>query len=186
MSPLIPFIFENICSSSPVTYLITDSKKIITQALKVISSQLLFGISADADLTYSWVTPTGVLTGQEMSYEIYEDTRFYVTATGVQCSDTASVLIKAIDAFNIPNGFSPNGDGKNDTWNIKGLTADDIEISIYNRWGGLVYESYYAYDNPWDGVSQSGKKLPIATYYYVITSGSDNTLELTGSVTILR
>ena len=77
-------------------------------------------------------------------------------------------------------GFTPNGDGHNDTWMIPGITG---EIKIYNRWGNIVYK---ASDNkPWDGKGNNGKELPIGTYYYVITSPEMNE-PLKGIVTILR
>ncbi|MBI9042687.1 LamG-like jellyroll fold domain-containing protein [Lutibacter sp.] len=70
----------------------------------------------------------------------------------------------------IPNGFSPNGDGTNDEFIIEGLHKyPNNSIQIYNRYGAMVYESK-AYQNYWDGVS-SGKtqKLPAAPYFYVLS-----------------
>lgn len=78
----------------------------------------------------------------------------------------------------IPNTFTPNGDGINDTFEIPALLQYlDFKLEIYNRWGNKVYE----YSNNgnlspdwWDGYSDgrltlnNNKPLPIATYYYVI------------------
>ncbi len=64
----------------------------------------------------------------------------------------------------IPNAFSPNGDGINDTWFIENLWFyPDNEVVIYNRWGNLVYRAA-PYNNDWDG-----NGLPDGTYYYVLT-----------------
>jgi len=68
----------------------------------------------------------------------------------------------------IPNTFTPNGDGSNDTWGVPALRFfEQVRIQIYDRGGLLVF----ATENPdvrWDG-KQKGKELPIGTYYWVIT-----------------
>ena len=63
-----------------------------------------------------------------------------------------------------PQGISPNGDGKNDRLVFKGLYLRKIpnHLSIYNRWGTLVYEME-SYDNTFTGTS-----LPDGTYYYIL------------------
>ena len=72
----------------------------------------------------------------------------------------------------IPEGFSPNGDGINDTFNIPDfLNFANIEINIFNRAGVLVYESK-DWNNNWDGVANTGiykgKQMESGTYYYLI------------------
>lgn len=68
----------------------------------------------------------------------------------------------------IPNTFTPNGDGSNDTWGVPALRFfEQVRIQIYDRGGLLVF----ATENPdvrWDG-KQKGRDLPIGTYYWVIT-----------------
>lgn len=72
----------------------------------------------------------------------------------------------------IYSGFSPNGDGVNDTWIIDGIEFyPDNSVAIYNRWGDVVWQKN-AYDNTtvvWDGIwSFTGEKLPNGTYFYII------------------
>jgi len=66
-------------------------------------------------------------------------------------------------------GFSPNGDGINDFWLIKGIEAfPDNEVKVFNRWGNLVFETRN-YDNnnvAWHGLAN--KRVPETTYYFVI------------------
>ena len=66
------------------------------------------------------------------------------------------------------SGFSPNGDGINDLFEIKGLeNAGGNEFIVFNNWGDVVYEANN-YANDWDGTSISGKPLPSDTYYFIL------------------
>jgi uncharacterized repeat protein (TIGR01451 family)/gliding motility-associated-like protein len=76
----------------------------------------------------------------------------------------------------IPQGFSPNGDGINDLFVIRGLEGVTVSLEVYNRWGHLVYKND-DYHNDWDGkpntgisISSDANGLPDGTYYYVITT----------------
>ena len=86
----------------------------------------------------------------------------------------------------IPDVFTPNGDGINDTWQIDGIDLyPAAQIRVFNRWGQIIYESEGDY-TPWDGVSQiNTKDQEIATYYYVIDLNI-NEKNYNGSVTIKR
>ncbi len=75
----------------------------------------------------------------------------------------------------IPQGISPNGDGKNDTFIIPGiLNSQPNTVTIFNRWGNVVYEKDN-YQNDWYGQTDrafdllaSDGLLPDGTYYYII------------------
>lgn len=74
----------------------------------------------------------------------------------------------------IPTGFSPNGDGTNDEFEISGLLTifEDFELKIYNRYGTLIYQGGEK-KGFWDGISNEGinnqgKLMPVGTYYYVL------------------
>jgi gliding motility-associated-like protein len=75
----------------------------------------------------------------------------------------------------IPKGFSPNGDGINDTFVIGGLYSyPRNSIEIYNRWGNLVYETQN-YQNDWNGVAfNKSKTLPAAPYLCLINLGDSS------------
>lgn len=90
------------------------------------------------------------------------------------CTTTASVTVTVeCDTLNIPNGFSPNGDGKNDTFVIDGLEQyPGTVLTIFNRWGNMVYKQK-DYANQWNGTSNvggtvGGNELPNGTYYYIV------------------
>ena len=75
---------------------------------------------------------------------------------------------------NVPNGFTPDGDGINDKFVVVGLDSYTSKaLTIYNRYGIMVYETNN-YQNDWDG-SSNGSELPDGTYFYI--------LELNGSET---
>jgi gliding motility-associated-like protein len=87
----------------------------------------------------------------------------------------------------MPNGISPNNDGLNDFFVVRGLDAfSENEILIYNRWGNLVYERKN-YDNTWAATNSKGEELPDATYFVILTvkTGSDD-IVLTGYVDVRR
>ncbi len=108
--------------------------------------------------------------------------------------DTIKLTPQLALCLNIPNVFSPNGDGINDTWVI---TAGDpnsplsiqelypnLIVEIYSRWGTLLFRSEPGYPNPWNG-TYNGNPLPIDSYYYIITLKSGEGT-LCGNVTIVK
>ena len=80
--------------------------------------------------------------------------------------------------------FSPNGDGINDYWRwTNTLKYDGCLLSIYNRFGRLIYERT-SYDNTWDGRSFEGYVLEAGAYYFVIKC--DGEKDIKGGVRIIR
>ncbi|WP_163401422.1 gliding motility-associated C-terminal domain-containing protein, partial [Flavobacterium fluviatile] len=77
------------------------------------------------------------------------------------------------NCLKIYNEFSPNDDGQNDTFYIDCITQyPDNELSVFNRWGDLVYFRK-GYDNSWDGKAEgSAKTLPEGTYFYILDLGN--------------
>jgi gliding motility-associated-like protein len=95
------------------------------------------------------------------------------------------------DELIIPNVFTPNGDGVNDRFEIKGIESyASGEVAIFSRWGQKVYETTnYSNGNPWEGTDMSGNKLADGVYFYVIKLNNQATLQLEeykGTVTISR
>ncbi|PRY90342.1 gliding motility-associated C-terminal domain-containing protein, partial [Mongoliibacter ruber] len=99
-------------------------------------------------------------------------------------NDNTSTVAHTQIEFEIPNVFTPNGDGINDTWEIRGIQEffSSNSLLIVNRWGVEVYKSDN-YANDWNGGS-----LSAGTYYYqlkvVRLDGSEEVFK--GYVTILR
>ena len=103
-----------------------------------------------------------------------------------ECMDSAFVNIKVLSEIKIPNVFTPNDDGINDTWQIANITDyENAEVSIYNRWGNLVFQTSGGYNNNWNGTNGRNNQLPIGTYYYKIDLNFRGRT-FAGDVTILR
>jgi len=95
-----------------------------------------------------------------------------------------AVFVRVFKSIKVPNAFSPNGDGINDTWKIEALeTYPEAELQVFNRQGQTVF-SAKGTSAPWDG-TYKGKVLPVGVYYYVIDVKNEME-KLSGAVTLLR
>ena len=102
---------------------------------------------------------------------------------GCTSSDSLIVFVSQIENLEINNIITPNGDGKNDTWDInKPSIISGCKVSIFNRWGKIVWTSNN-YNNNWNGENLSGEILPDGTYYYTIICQGD---EYSGSILLLK
>ena len=101
------------------------------------------------------------------------------------CTDTAQVTVEVLPKkITIPNTFTPNGDGINDTWDITGLEQySHCTVQIYNRWGQSIYSSV-GYSISWNG-TYSQRPVPVGTYYYIIDLKNSMGV-LSGYVVIIR
>ncbi|WP_311949688.1 gliding motility-associated C-terminal domain-containing protein [Mucilaginibacter terrae] len=103
-------------------------------------------------------------------------------ANGCKASESITINNYCKDIL-LPNTFTPNGDGVNDTWQIIGLSSDlSTLVKVFNRNGEMVFESR-GYPTAWNG-QHKGKKLPAGAYYYIISTRSSKQV-LSGSVTII-
>ena len=102
------------------------------------------------------------------------------------CVNTDSVLVTVVPEITIPTGFTPNGDGYNDTWVIDYMDRfPDCTVEIYNRWGEQLFRSV-GYNTPWDG-RYAGGLVPVGTYYYAIELNDERFPEpYTGPLTVIR
>ena len=96
-----------------------------------------------------------------------ETTSYQITVTNGECvaSDEVTVVSNCNFIF-VPNVFTPNGDGKNDFFDLKITGAEEFEFTIYDRRGMSVFESTNP-ENRWTGRT-NGQDLPEGTYFYVL------------------
>lgn len=137
------------------------------KALRVVSSDNTFN---GQNYTYQWTGPNNYASNEELIYINDEEIGVYtVTVTNsFNCMRSAEINVESL-LCEIPKGISPNGDGKNDYFDLSGL--DIIRLKIFNRYGTEVY-SQEKYKKEWYGQSFNGKLLPTATYYYVVKLAS--------------
>lgn len=113
----------------------------------------------------------------------------YTGEPGVACAGTASIKVINTLPLEIPNAFSPNGDGLNDVWVIEGLGKyPNTRVKVFNRWGNSMYIDSNGYKASWDG-NHNGYPLPAGTYYYLVElrgSPDDTDHDETGSITLVR
>jgi gliding motility-associated-like protein len=110
-----------------------------------------------------------------------------VTTTIGGCTYVDQVNVEVLRLIIPPNTFTPNGDGKNDTWVIPGIVDyPGAEVNIHDRWGQRVYSST-GYREPWDGTN-NGKVLTDGTYYYHIQLNQleGRSAPYTGFISIIR
>lgn len=114
-----------------------------------------------------------------------QDGLMYQICDGLLC-DTAYIFVDILcesSPLKFYSGFSPNGDSRNEFFQIDGLEAyPDHQLTIFNRWGLKIFEATN-YQNDWQGTFQ-GEALPDGIYFYLFDNGVDE--QFTGSVVINR
>ncbi len=116
-------------------------------------------VNPDASVTY---TPAADYCDND-GYDVF----VYQICNEYGCDATMVFVRVLCDELVVYTGFSPNGDGVNDTFRIEGLERFQTRrLSVFNRWGTLVYFNDH-YDNSWTGQWQ-GSDLPDGTYFYLL------------------
>lgn len=139
-------------------------------------------------VTYTW-SPATFLDNPNIANpkieNITRDIVYILTVTSNKgCVDTDDVAVKLVTEVKLPNIFSPNGDGINDTWNIEFLESyPNSVLSIFNRYGQEI-KRFTNYKTPWDGTI-NGKPVSNGTYYYVIDLKNGSAV-IKGFVDIIR
>lgn len=108
--------------------------------------------------------------------------------------DTVKVIIDDCDpTYIVPNIFTPNYDGVNDTWGINFSSINHIQnfqMNIYDRWGLLVFSSNTELSQPntrWDGHTMSGEACSNGVYFYIVTfDKNDEQIKLKGFLSLLK
>ncbi|MEO5945819.1 MAG: PKD domain-containing protein [Chitinophagaceae bacterium] len=138
--------------------------------------------------TYLWTPDTYFLSSNTLLNPIVKgvaDITYTLTVTGRgNCIAADDVFVKVLKGPEIPNIFSPNGDGVHDKWIIKYLdTYPGGTVEIFNRYGQMIYRSV-GYSMPWDG-TVNGKPVSIGTYYYIVNPKNGRGI-ISGYVDVIR
>ncbi len=156
---------------------------------------VVFTNTSDPADIYTWDFGNGegnIVNDQSNQNSTYIDEGIYtvtLTAEKGACSDAASktitVLLPVI--YDLPNVFTPNGDGENDYFTINAENASAIDVVIVNRWGNVLFESNDV-NFKWYGKTKSGQDVDDGTYFYkfTITDHSGQEIKEHGFVQVVR
>ncbi len=135
----------------------------------------------------------GTSSNQNPSYtysEIGTYTTVLIVSNSYGCLDTASETISIQDEFEfyVPNAFTPNGDGTNNTFQGYGVGIATYQMEIYDRWGMMIYETddYY---RPWDGTTRWSSTIvqqDVYVYKIHVLDIFDKKHFYLGSVTVVK
>lgn len=141
-------------------------------------SVTLNGSAKGTDVSYYW-KPNEYLSSNTVLHPVatpVEDityTLHVVSNVGCGAEATDDVFVRVYKKITIPNTFTPNGDGINDTWYVEALdTYPESTTQVFNRYGMEVFKSK-GYSKPWDG-KYNGQPVPTGTYYYIIDLKNGN------------
>lgn len=150
-------------------------------------------LNGSGGVGYYWIPPTGLSCDtcpNPVATPTATTTYTLVTISNEGCRSTGEEITVGVeipcDDFFVPNVFTPNGDGVNDTYLIKVKFMSAYQISIYNRWGKEVFHSTNP-DDPWDG-NIKGVPAAAGVYYYLIrtTCYDGNTFIKDGYLQLIR
>jgi gliding motility-associated-like protein len=143
--------------------------------------------------TYTWTFGNGSASQSQNTSNTYLSAGNYtvvLTVSNGACIASDTLMISVLGTLGeIPEIFTPNGDGRNDVFYIDGLDAyPGSALQIFNRWGNPVYTAK-PYLNNWDATpNAAGKtgsgKLPVGTYYYLLELGDANNTIFKGYVQV--
>lgn len=113
-----------------------------------------------------------------------------IVSNQYNCIDTAyqSIFIEPDILFFIPNAFTPDGDGINDTFSGKGVFINGFEMNIFDRWGNLIYKTNDI-NQPWNGKANHGNEIAQADVYVYVIKVTDFQMrkyKYKGIVTLIR
>jgi len=133
-------------------------------------------------------TTSSIIAGLEGNY-------WFIATDTANCTVQDTIIVTIISREDsegvVPNVFSPNRDGKNDLFEVRGRSLDRFSMEIFNRWGQKLYETNSP-DRGWNGGVDNniGDAVPEGTYYYIISFKSlcsaDDLDTHVGHVTLLR
>ena len=144
-----------------------------------------------AIVTYAWKENGNALsqTTKVITVTPLENpTKYTVTVTTPKgCAVSSEIEFNVLPAeWDVPNVFTPNGDGKNDVFKIvlKGKNISISQFSVYNRWGQKIYDK--ADNNGWNG-DVNGKPAPTDTYvYWIVLKTPKGDEVLKGDISLIR
>lgn len=114
--------------------------------------------------------------------KIYRVTAYKLGDNRITSTSNYAEVIPPVSIY-IPNAFTPNGDGLNDSFGVKGEGIRDYHLYIYNRWGVMIWESANPHQT-WDGIYE-GRPAEQGVYVYKLLAKGYGEKGKVGSVTLV-
>ena len=145
---------------------------------------------ADGTYPVTWTPTTGLtFSGSDRLRPLASPTvttTYTLSAGAGGCAGSDEVTVTVRPPIRIPNAFTPNSDGRDDTWQIEFIEQfPDNTVTVFNRWGNRIFSvDNYSRANEWRG-DINGQPAPVGTYYYVVVTKGPLGKSYSGSVTVL-
>ncbi|MEO9532839.1 MAG: DUF2341 domain-containing protein [Crocinitomicaceae bacterium] len=179
----VKYIFSGTCADSSSVYLtIFETPEAIAgddQILDNIDNTFLNAVPSPYFTEWTIISGNGILedisnpTSQITELSSGQNALEWLVENGT-CPEARDTVIITVNQLWIPNLVTPNGDGDNETFEIKGIENSINKVQIFNRWGQIVLDQEN-YENDWDGHSTDGTLLEDDTYFYIITIDNSET-----------
>jgi gliding motility-associated-like protein len=142
--------------------------------------------------SWQWAFGDGVSAVTQNTSHLYDDKGVFTITLSIidinGCADTVTHDVFVTLLPLVPTGFSPNGDGHNDTLFVKGGPFKSFYFRVYNNWGEKVFESTKQEDG-WDG-KYKGQVAPLGAYAWILDvelyNDNNRKIRKTGDVTIVK
>jgi gliding motility-associated-like protein len=164
------------------------------------TDSVLLGNNVSEATAYSWLPTNGLSCSNCANPKASPNVTTTYTLTKTQCKavTTASITVTVktdctpkVILSEIPNVFTPNSDGINDTFNFSIVGASDVSFNIYNRWGNIIHQTTNNQSQTtmlWDGRTTSGEACNEGVYFFTLqyTDAKGNTQRKNGYVSLFR
>ncbi|MCE6989234.1 gliding motility-associated C-terminal domain-containing protein [Dyadobacter sp. CY323] len=157
------------CSTAAARQIVEiyDSPKFnLLPEICVVNEITAIGVEDSHDLNYEWSPKDGLDNPLTPMPTVTTDKSILYTVIATDhngCKTAKTIQVKICDEVSIPDIFTPNQDGINDSWELRGIdNYPYAEVTIYNRWGRVIFHSSGTY-KPFDG-----SKNTTDIYYYKI------------------
>lgn len=164
----------------------------VSPAIAEMNQPFTFTNTSTGATAYKWEFGDGAISSEEDPVHEYKKTGNYqVCLTATNQYDCSAVLCRPIDALvrplvDVPSGFSPNGDGNNDVFRVRGYGIASMDLKIFNRWGEQIFQTTDQ-DQGWDGTYKGQLQEMDAYAYVLMVEFVDGTkTKRQGNVTLLR
>lgn len=155
----------------------------VTIQLPIVPNQIITWFDGSSALTRTFNTSGNFWVTRSAPCDTMSDT---INVVVIPCDTLPPPQVDTTTRLFVPNAFTPNGDGLNEFFIIRGMGINDFNLKIFNRWGNLLFESTNM-DKSWDGTF-NGDPVSAGVYVYLISYRDyrGKYKEVSGHVTVFR